>query len=82
MSTALEGIDAYLTVPLTGPSINFTNLCGHPTLVTRCGMLNGRPLSIEITGNLYREDAVLSVGMAISRALGEMQWPDTTKLPD
>src|SRR5206468_1573328 len=82
MAAALDGIDAYLTVPLTGPSINFSNLCGHPSLVTRCGMLKARPVSIEITGNLYREDAVLTVGMAIARGVGTPAWPDTTNLPD
>jgi Asp-tRNA(Asn)/Glu-tRNA(Gln) amidotransferase A subunit family amidase len=82
MDAALSGLDAYLTVPFIGPSSSYTNLCGQPSLTTRCAMLNNRPLSIEIIGNLYREDAILRIGAFISRAVGEMQWPDTTKLPD
>ncbi len=44
-------------------------------------MIDGRPLSIEVVGDLYREDAVLRVGAAISRGAGDVTWPDTSKIP-
>lgn len=77
IARALHDIDVYITPPRVGPSLLYTNLTGHPTLVTRCGMQNGLPVSLEFTGNLYRESALLRVAFAYERAtVWHLQWPD------
>ncbi len=84
MAKALQGIDVYVTPAGSGPSILYTNLTGHPTLSTRCGMSeSGRPISVEFTGNLFREDAILRLAHAYERATPwHSRWPDTEKLPE
>lgn len=84
MVKALNGIDVYVTPAGSAPSITYTNLAGHPTLITRCGKSeSGRPVSIEFTGNLYREDAILRLAYAYEQATHwHTQWPDTEKLPE
>jgi hypothetical protein len=37
MAESLRDVDVYVTVPFRGPSLVYTNLAGHPTVVTRCG---------------------------------------------
>jgi Asp-tRNA(Asn)/Glu-tRNA(Gln) amidotransferase A subunit family amidase len=64
MHAAMKDVDLYVTIPYVGPTIAFTNLTGHPSLVTRCGMRDGRPRMIEFVGNLYREDAILRLAQA------------------
>lgn len=82
MSDAVKSVDLYVTVPFVSTSLVVTNLTGHPTLVTRCGMLDRMPQSIEFTGSLYREDAVLRVAHAYEQATEwHTQWPDVDKLP-
>lgn len=82
MAAALKEVDCYVTVPRTGPTIFYTNLTGHPTLVTRCGMANGLPVMIEFVGSLYREDAILRLGWAFERKTAwHRQWPDTERIP-
>lgn len=82
MARALEGFDLYVTAPRVGPSLVYTNLTGHPTLVTRCGMANGLPVMIEFTGGLYREEAILRVALAFERATDHhTRWPDVDRLP-
>ncbi len=77
MHVALKDVDLYVTVPFAGPTIFYTNLTGHPTLITRCGMQDDQPVSIEITGNLYREDAILRLGRAFEQATEwHRKWPD------
>ncbi len=66
MRRAMEGADCYVTPPYG--SLTITNLTGHPTLITRCGMANGQPLMVEFTGQLYREDAILRVALAYEQA--------------
>ena len=81
MAEALKDVDLYVTVPYQGPTLAYTNLTGHPTLVTRSGTADGMPLSIEFVGQLYREDAILRLGHAYERATGwHKQWPDVEKL--
>lgn len=76
MARTFTEIDLYVTIPFLGPTLAFTNLTGHPTLVTRCGMHNGLPKSIEFVGNLYREDAICCVAHAFERATEwHKQWP-------
>jgi Asp-tRNA(Asn)/Glu-tRNA(Gln) amidotransferase A subunit family amidase len=83
MHEALEGVDSYVTVPYAGPTLAFTNLCGQPSLIARCGTKEGRPKMIEFVGNLYREDAILRLGFAYEQATA---WrdahPDVEKLPE
>ncbi len=82
MAQALHDVDCYITPPFVGPTLAYTNLTGHPTLITRCGMLDGVPQSIEFVGNLYQEAAILRLGLAFEQATHwHKQWPDTEKLP-
>jgi Asp-tRNA(Asn)/Glu-tRNA(Gln) amidotransferase A subunit family amidase len=67
MSAAMNGLDCYVTMPYVGPTIAYTNLTGHASLITRCGMRDGRHPMIEFVGNLYREDAILRLAHALER---------------
>lgn len=81
-AAALGDLDLYLTVPFAGPTMAYTNLTGHPSLVTRCGMRDGLPESIELIGGLYQEEALLRVGLAFEQATTwHRQWPDVSRLP-
>lgn len=84
MVVALGDVDVYVTPAGSAPSITYTNLCGQPTLITRCGQTErGLPLSIEFTGNLFREDAILRLAYAYEQATEwNKRWPDTDKLPE
>lgn len=76
MAATFQDIDCYVTVPFHGPTLVYTNLTGHPTLITRCGMIDGAPQSIEFVGNLYNEAAILRLGLAYERATNwHKQWP-------
>lgn len=68
MAAAMEDVDLYINIPYSGPTLSFTNLTGHPTLIARCGMVEGRPVMIELLGNLNREDAILRLGRQYERA--------------
>jgi Asp-tRNA(Asn)/Glu-tRNA(Gln) amidotransferase A subunit family amidase len=81
MRDCMKDIDVLLTIPYVGPTIAFTNLTGHPSLVTRCGIEGGRPKLIEFVGQLYREDQILSLGHHFERAMKLPKiWPDTSKI--
>jgi Asp-tRNA(Asn)/Glu-tRNA(Gln) amidotransferase A subunit family amidase len=81
MAAALHDIDVYVTVPFAGPTSLYTNFTGHPSVVTRCGMLNGRPQSVEFIGALYNEAAALRVAYAYEQAtLWHEQWPDMSRV--
>ncbi|MCW3101486.1 MAG: Amidase [Chthonomonadaceae bacterium] len=83
MATVFQNIDCYVTVPFAGPSLVYTNLTGHPTIVTRCGLLDGAPQSIEFVGGLYRESAILRLAFAYEQATTwHRQWPDMSKVTD
>lgn len=83
MADALKDVDCFVTIPFGSPNLYYTNVTGHPTLVTRCGMLDGLPQMVEFTGNLYREDAILRLGFAFEQATNHRGiWPDTEKLPE
>jgi Asp-tRNA(Asn)/Glu-tRNA(Gln) amidotransferase A subunit family amidase len=84
MADALDGIDAYVSFPWYGQSLAYTNLTGHPTLITRCGMAgNGLPVSLEFVGNLYREDAALRIAFAFEQATPwHREWPFVDRLPE
>ncbi|MFY7953883.1 MAG: amidase, partial [Armatimonadaceae bacterium] len=65
MGRALESVDVYVTPAGSAPSITWTNLTGHPSCITRCGKTsNGLPISVEFTGQLFREDAILRLAYA------------------
>ena len=82
MAEVFRDLDLYVTVPHLGPTMAYTNLTGYPSLVTRCGMLDGLPQSLEFIGALYREDAILRAGMAFEQATPwHAQHPDTERLP-
>ncbi len=82
MAEALKNVDVYLSVPFIGPSLVYTNLTGHPTVITRCGMLEGEPQSVEFVGGLYKESAALRVAFAYEQATSwHTQWPEVDKLP-
>jgi Asp-tRNA(Asn)/Glu-tRNA(Gln) amidotransferase A subunit family amidase len=76
MADAMKDLDLYVTVPFRGPTLAFTNLTGHSSLVTRCGTKDGRPKMIEFIGALYREDAILRLAHAYERATSwHHEWP-------
>ncbi|MCX6361260.1 MAG: amidase [Armatimonadetes bacterium] len=71
---AVAGVDCYVTPPFG--SLVATNLTGHPTVITRCGLVNGIPRMVEFTGRLCREDAALRVALAYEQATEwHKQWP-------
>ena len=81
MAAVFQNIDCYVTVPFAGPSLVYTNLTGQPTLVTRCGMIDGVPQSIEFVGGLYQESAILRLAFAYEQATSwHQQWPDMSKV--
>ncbi|NLH98399.1 MAG: amidase [Chthonomonadales bacterium] len=74
MAAAMADFDCYVTPPYA--TLVLTNLTGHPTLITRAGMDGRKPIMIEFTGQLYREDAILRVGHVFERAMGTPGgWP-------
>ena len=87
ITKAVADVDVYITFPHVGPSLVYTNLTGHPTVITRCGLTqdtNGTPLPalIEFTGSLFREDAALRLAYAFEQATNwHKTWPDVEKLP-
>ena len=84
MADAMKEVDLYVTAPFVGPTIGFTNLTGHPSLVTRCGLRDdGRPRMIEFIGQLYREDLILALGHAYEQLTDwQRHQPDVEKLPE
>jgi Asp-tRNA(Asn)/Glu-tRNA(Gln) amidotransferase A subunit family amidase len=76
VAEALRDVDVYVTVPFTGPTLFYTNFTGYPSVVTRCGMRDGKPQSVEFIGGLYREAAALRVAHAYEQATQwRHQWP-------
>lgn len=82
MADCMKDVDCFLTLPYFGPTISHTNLTGHPSLVFRAGLFNGRPKLLELIGQPFGESAILSLGSAFEHATSHnTQWPDTTKIP-
>jgi Asp-tRNA(Asn)/Glu-tRNA(Gln) amidotransferase A subunit family amidase len=76
MAAAMQGVDVFVTLPFVGPQSAYTNLTGHPSLVTRCGLVDERPKMIEFIGQLYREDQLLQLAHAFERATKvHDRWP-------
>ena len=83
MARVFEEVDLYVTIPGVGPSLSYTNLTGHPTVVTRCGEHEGLPRMIEFTGALFREAEILRVALAYEQATPwHRRWPDVDRLPE
>lgn len=82
MAAAMKDVDLYVTMPYVGPTLAFTNLTGHPSLVTRCGIVDGRPRLIEFIGQPLREDQILGLAFAYER---KHEWgkarPDVAAIP-
>jgi Asp-tRNA(Asn)/Glu-tRNA(Gln) amidotransferase A subunit family amidase len=68
MERLWKEIDLFVSTAGAVPNIYYGNLCGYPTLVTRCGMSDGRPLSIEFSGAAGREADICRVGLAYEKA--------------
>ena len=76
VAAAMNGVDVFVTLPFVGPQSAYTNLTGHPSLVTRCGFVDDRPKMIEFIGHLYREDQLLALCHAFERATdAHDRWP-------
>jgi Asp-tRNA(Asn)/Glu-tRNA(Gln) amidotransferase A subunit family amidase len=73
---ATKSVDVYVTIPYVGPTVYMTNATGHPTLITRCGLLDGRPQMIEFLAQPYRESAALRLAFAYEQATTwHKTWP-------
>jgi Asp-tRNA(Asn)/Glu-tRNA(Gln) amidotransferase A subunit family amidase len=76
MAAALGAVDVMVTIPFVGPQSAYTNLTGHPSVVTRCGFVNERPKMIEFIGQLYRDHQLLQLAHAFERATNVSdRWP-------
>ena len=82
-SKVFNDVDLYINIPFAGPTMAFTNLTGHPTLIARCGVIDGRPIMLEFVGDLYCEDIICTVANAYEKATNwTTLWPDTSKIPE
>ena len=69
MDRILAGLDAYVSPTYGGANLLLTNLTGHPAVVVPAGFRADRtPTSITFCGNLFREDAALTLAHAFQRA--------------
>lgn len=76
MHEAMSGVDLYVTIPYSGPTIAFTNLTGHPSLVTRGGQVGESFVLLELLGQPYREDAILRLAFEFEKQTGwNKTWP-------
>jgi Asp-tRNA(Asn)/Glu-tRNA(Gln) amidotransferase A subunit family amidase len=76
VAEAMKDVDLFVTLPFVGPQSAYTNLTGHPSLVTRCGFLNDRPKSVEFIGQPFREGQLLQFGRVFERSTNAQdRWP-------
>ena len=76
MAETFRDVDVFITPPFAGQTLFYTNLTGYPTVVTRCGMLEGKPKMVEFIGGLYNEAAALRLAHAYEQATDwHTQWP-------
>ena len=70
MRESLSEVDCYVSPVWSTPTLAFTNLCGQPTVISRCGLRagGGVPVTFQIVGNVDREDAALRVAHAYERS--------------
>lgn len=77
MAEVFRDVDLYLNVPFAGSTMLYTNFTGHPSLITRCGMRDGLPQSLEFVGDLYKEAEILRLALAFEQATEwHRQWPE------
>ncbi|HZZ44184.1 MAG TPA: amidase [Tepidisphaeraceae bacterium] len=82
MKEAMKEVDCYLTLPYVGPTISYTNLTGHPSVVFRGGFFKDRPKMIELIGQPFREDQILKLALMFEKGTGHhTRWPDTSAIP-
>lgn len=64
-------VDALIAPQRHGPLHALTNLTGHPALTLRQEFrADGTPRAVTLWGRLYRDGALLALGIALERALG------------
>ncbi len=68
MQKLFTDIDLYINIPYSGPTLAYTNLTGHPTLIARCGYVDDFPVMLEYVGALYREDAICRTALAYEQS--------------
>jgi Asp-tRNA(Asn)/Glu-tRNA(Gln) amidotransferase A subunit family amidase len=82
MHEAMKDVDLMVTLPYHGPTLAYTNLAGHPTLVTRCGVVGDKPVLLEFLGQPFREDAILRLAFEYEKSHDWTKlWPDTSRIP-
>jgi Asp-tRNA(Asn)/Glu-tRNA(Gln) amidotransferase A subunit family amidase len=64
-----DEFDAFLT-PSFSDLLLTTNGTGHPALVLRTGMIDGKPVGTTLIGRLFDEGTICRLGMAIETKLG------------
>jgi Asp-tRNA(Asn)/Glu-tRNA(Gln) amidotransferase A subunit family amidase len=74
MNESLKEIDVYVVPGGASPNLTYQNLCGQPTVITRCGFSERQgkktPVMVEFCGNLFREDAALRLAHAYEQSTG------------
>ncbi|MGI8784356.1 MAG: amidase, partial [Acidobacteriota bacterium] len=68
MEALMTKWDAFVSPAPGSASLLMTNLTGHPAVCVPCGFVDGSPVAIMFTGNLYEEAAPLSAALAFERA--------------
>ena len=64
-----DEFDVFLT-PSFSDLLLITNGTGHPAIVLRTGMREGKPVGTTLIGRLFDEGTLCRVGMSIESALG------------
>lgn len=54
-------------------TLSVTNLTGHPAMAVKCGLINGTPRILMLTGQLYDEATMCRVALAFEQAT---DWKD------
>ncbi len=80
MHDALADVDVFVTVPRLSSNLLVTNLTGHPCCLVRVGIVGEgaarRPHQIEFVGQLYGEDALLTVAHRFEETVAtRTDWP-------
>lgn len=69
MRPVFEDVDVFVTPTYGGDVLAATNLTGHPQVVVPSGFeSDGTPVSVSFVGDLYADDAALTVAHAYQRA--------------
>jgi Asp-tRNA(Asn)/Glu-tRNA(Gln) amidotransferase A subunit family amidase len=68
----MSTFDAFIEPGING-TLSTTNLTGQPAIAVKCGILNGLPRPIMITGRLYEEATIARIALAYEQAT---EWKD------